>query len=48
MRKTAPMLSTFGQDYEAFWEGLRFEYDLTGPEEEGFSRAERRHQLEAA
>jgi Zn-dependent peptidase ImmA (M78 family) len=27
---------------------LRFEYDFTGPEEEGFSRAERRHQLEAA
>jgi Zn-dependent peptidase ImmA (M78 family) len=27
---------------------LRVAYDFTGPEEEGFSRAERRHQLEAA
>jgi chagasin family peptidase inhibitor I42/uncharacterized protein DUF955 len=27
---------------------LRFEYDFTGPEEEGFSRAERRYRLEAA
>jgi len=27
---------------------LSFEYDFTGPEEEGFSRAERRHLLEAA
>jgi Zn-dependent peptidase ImmA (M78 family) len=27
---------------------LRFEYDFTGPEEEGLSRAERRHLLEAA
>ncbi len=22
MRKTAPMLSTLGQEYEAFWEGF--------------------------
>jgi predicted secreted protein len=27
---------------------LRFEYDFTGPEEEGFSRVERRYRLEAA
>lgn len=27
---------------------LTLDYDLTGPEEEGYSRAERRHQLEAA
>ena len=27
---------------------LRFEYDFTGPEEEGLSRAERRYRLEAA